>query len=61
VTTMNELRAWKALRQRFFIGVHTISCSELRNLSDRALHDMGAPRVNERPARPDMFWIPKIF
>jgi len=59
--TTNQLRAWKAVRNRFFIGVHTVSYSELRGLSDRTLHDIGAPRSNQRPARPDMFWIPSIF
>ena len=61
MTTMNQFRAWKAVRRRLVIGVHTVSYSELRGLSDRTLQDIGAPRVNERPARPDMFWIPSIF
>lgn len=60
MTTMNQHRAWKAVRQRFVIGVHTVSYSELRGLSDRTLQDIGA-RVNERPVRPDMFWIPSVF
>ena len=58
---MNQLGAWKAIRRRFVIGVHTVSNSELRGLSDRTLQDIGASRVNERPARTDMFWIPSIF
>jgi len=61
MTTMNQLRAWKAVRSRFFIGVHTVSYSELRNLSDQTLQDIGAPRVTGRAAHPDMFWIPSIF
>ena len=61
MTTMNQLRAWKAVRSRFFIGVHTVSYLELRNLSDRTMQDIGVPRVNGREARPDMFWIPSIF
>jgi hypothetical protein len=61
MTTMNQLRAWKAVRGSFVIGVHMVSHSELRGLSDRALLDIGAPRVNEGSARPDMFWIPSIF
>jgi uncharacterized protein YjiS (DUF1127 family) len=64
MTTMNQLRAWKAVRRRFVTQrVHAGSCSELRNLSDRALQDIGlARRGNERPARPEIFfWIPRIF
>ena len=61
MTTMNQFRAWKAVRQRFFIGVHTVSYSELGNLSDRTLRGIGAPRGNQRLARPEMFWIPGIF
>lgn len=61
MTTMNQVRAWKAVRNRFFIGVHTVSYSELGNLSDRTLQDIGAPQGNQRPARPDIFWIPSVF
>jgi uncharacterized protein YjiS (DUF1127 family) len=64
MTTMNQLRAWKAVRRRFVtVRVRKISCPELRNLSDRSLGDIGAPRRgNERPPRPELFyWIPSIF
>jgi uncharacterized protein YjiS (DUF1127 family) len=62
MTTINQLRAWKAVRRRF-ITQRVHSCSELRNLSDRTLQDIGlARRDNERPARPEIFfWIPRIF
>jgi hypothetical protein len=52
MTTMNQLSAWEALRNRFILGVHTVSYSELGGLSDRTLRDIGAPRGNQRPARP---------
>jgi uncharacterized protein YjiS (DUF1127 family) len=61
MTTMNQFSAWKAVRRRFVIGVRTVSNSELSGLSDRTLQDIGASRVSQRPARPDMFWIPGIF
>ena len=64
MVTMNQLRASKAVRQRLLtLRVDTPSCAELRNVSDRTLQDIGAPRRgNERPPRPEMFfWIPSIF
>jgi hypothetical protein len=45
MTIMNQLRMWKAVRRRFLtMRVHTASCSELRNLTDRILQDIGAAR-----------------
>jgi uncharacterized protein YjiS (DUF1127 family) len=64
MTTINQVRTWKAVRRRFVTRrARTTSCWELRNLSDRTLQDIGLARQgNERPVRPDIFfWIPRIF